>query len=305
MSRTFENKQNGYSDSIRKGLSAVHDFGYSLCEGTGSRMENIKRLKEELKTADAIVIGAGAGLSAAAGLTYSGERFERYFFDFIERFGIYYNRYIDPAKSAYADLLTLVKDKDYFVITTNVDHQFQRAGFDKDRLFYTQGDYGLFQDAQGRGDRTWDNEAWTMLAMEAQGFVRDENGVFQVPENRKLSMRLTHVLIPTDPKTGRVVAMNLRADDTFAEDAGWHAASARYAVFLKAHEGQHVLFLEMGVGSNTPVIIKYPFWAMTAENPKAVYACLNYYDAVCPKQIDNQSICINGDTGEVLKCLIE
>ena len=330
MSRTFENKQNGYSDSIRKGLSAVHDFGYSLCEGTGSRTENIKRLKEELKTADAIVIGAGAGLSAAAGLTYSGERFERYFFDFIERFGItdmysggfypfpdngtrwawwarhiYYNRYIDPAKSAYADLLTLVKDKDYFVITTNVDHQFQRAGFDKDRLFYTQGDYGLFQDAQGRGDRTWDNEAWTMLAMEAQGFVRDENGVFQVPENRKLSMRLTHDLIPTDPKTGRVVAMNLRADDTFAEDAGWHAASARYAVFLKAHEGQHVLFLEMGVGSNTPVIIKYPFWAMTAENPKAVYACLNYYDAVCPKQIDNQSICINGDTGEVLKCLIE
>ena len=307
MNRSFDNRPNGYSDSIRKGLSAVRGFGYSLCEGTGSREENIARLREELKTADAIVIGAGAGLSTAAGLTYSGERFEKVFFDFIERFGIadmysggfypfpdsetrwawwarhiYFNRYIDPPKPVYTDLLALVKDKDYFVITTNVDHQFLRAGFDKSRLFYTQGDYGLFQDAQGRGGRTWDNEDWTMLAMEAQGFVRDENGVFQVPEDRELSMRLPHDLIPTDPKTGRAAAMNLRADDTFVEDAGWHAASANYAAFLKAHEGQHVLFLELGVGGNTPVIIKYPFWAMTAENSRAVYACLNRSEAVCP-----------------------
>ena len=209
MSRSFDKRPNGYSDSIRKGLSAVRGFGYSLCEGTGSREENIARLREELKTADAIVIGAGAGLSTAAGLTYSGERFEKVFFDFIERFGItdmysggfypfpdsetrwawwarhiYFNRYIDPPKPVYTDLLALAKDKDYFVITTNVDHQFQRAGFDRSRLFYTQGDYGLFQDAQGRVGRTWDNEDWTMLAMEAQGFVRDENGVFQVPEDR-------------------------------------------------------------------------------------------------------------------------
>ena len=328
MSRTFDNKPDGYSDSIRRGLSAVRGFGYSLCEGRGSREENIARLKEELKTADAIVIGAGAGLSTAAGLTYSGERFERYFFDFMERFGItdiysggfypfpdngtrwawwarhiYFNRYIDPPKPVYADLLALVKDRDYFVITTNVDHQFQRAGFDKSRLFYTQGDYGLFQDAQGRGGRTWDNEDWTMLAMEALGFVRDENGVFQVPEDRKLSMRLPHDLIPTDPKTGRAVAMNLRSDDTFVEDAGWHAASANYAAFLKAHEGQHMLFLELGVGGNTPVIIKYPFWAMTAENPQAVYACLNRSEAVCPKQILDRSICIDGDTGAVLQAV--
>ena len=162
MSRSFDNRPNGYSDSIRKGLSAMRGFGYSLCEGTGSRVENIARLREELKAADALVIGAAAGLSTAAGLTYSGERFEKVFFDFIERFGIadmysggfypfpdsetrwawwarhiYFNRYVDPPKPVYTDLLALVKDKDYFVITTNVDHQFQRAGFDKSRLFYT------------------------------------------------------------------------------------------------------------------------------------------------------------------------
>ena len=328
MNRSFDNRPNGYSDSIRKGLSDVRGFGYSLCEGTGSREENISRLREELKTADALVVGAGAGLSTAAGLSYSGARFEKVFFDFKERFGItdmysggfypfpdnetrwawwarhiYFNRYIDPPKPVYTNLLALVKDKDYFVITTNVDHQFQRAGFDKSRLFYTQGDYGLFQDAQGRGGRTWDNEDWTMLAMEAQGFLRDENGVFQVPADRKLSLRLPHELIPTGPETGRAVAMNLRADDSFVEDAGWHAASANYAAFLKAHEGQHVLFLELGVGGNTPVIIKYPFWAMAAENPRAVYACLNRSEAVCPRVIEDRSLCIDGDLGEVLERL--
>ena len=328
MSRTFDNRPNGYSDSIRKGLSTVRSFGYSLSEGAGSREENIARLREELKTTDTVVIGAGAGLSTAAGLTYSGERFEKVFFDFIERFGItdmysggfypfpdsethwawwarhiYFNRYVDPPKPVYTDLLALVKDKDYFVITTNVDHQFLRAGFDKSRLFYTQGDYGLFQDAQGRGGRTWDNEDWTMNAMEAQGFVRDKNGVFQVPEDRKLSMRLPHDLIPTDPKTGRVAAMNLRADDTFVEDAGWHTASANYAAFLKAHEGQHVLFLELGVGYNTPVIIKYPFWRMTAKKPDATYACINYREAFTPEEIAGRSICIDGDIGEAIKKL--
>ena len=328
MSSFFINKPNGYSISIQKGLSAVRSFQSGLSYGTGTREENLARLKAEINSADAIVIGAGAGLSTSAGLTYSGERFQKYFFDFIESFGIpdmysggfwpfpdketrwawwarhiYFNRYIDPPKPVYNELLALVKDKDYFVITTNVDHQFQRAGFDKSRLFYTQGDYGLFQDAQGRVGQTWDNEDWVILAMEAQGFVRDENGVFQVPVDRRISMRLPHDLIPTDPKTGLAVAMNLRADDTFVEDAGWYSASANYAAFLMAHESQHILYLELGVGSNTPVIIKYPFWAMTAENPKAVYACLNCSEAVCPKSIETQSICIDGDTGEVINQL--
>ena len=318
---------NGYQDTIRMGIAAVRELGNGIGYADGSREENLARLKQELETADAVVIGAGSGLSTAAGFTYGGERFERYFFDFHDRFGItdmysggfypfpddetrwawwarhiYYNRYIDDPKPVYSDLLELVQGKEYFVITTNVDHRFQRAGFDKARLFYTQGDYGLFQDARGIRNVTWDNESWVMRAMEAEGFVRDENGVFQVPEDRSISMRLPSELIPSAPEGG-AVAINLRADDTFVEDAHWHAASRSYAAFLRAHENDHVLLLELGVGLNTPVIIKYPFWAMTAENPKAVYACLNRSQAVCPRQIRSRSICVDGDIGEALALL--
>ena len=328
MSTYFDNRENGYTDSIQKGLDALRDFRSGLSCGTGADEENIGRLKRELQRADAIVIGAGAGLSTAAGLTYSGERFDRYFFDFKARFGIedmyaggfypfpdeetrwawwarhiYYNRYIDAPKPVYKQLLYLVKDKDFFVITTNVDHQFQRAGFDRKRLFYTQGDYGLFQSAAGKPQKTWDNEAWVMKAMAAQGFVMDADGVYQPPKGKGISMRIPTSLIPRCPEDGGRVAMNLRSDDTFVEDEGWHKASAAYADFLREHENCHVLFLEIGVGANTPVIIKYPFWAMTAENPKAVYACLNFDEAVCPKQIEAQSICIPGDSAQVLAIL--
>ena len=320
---------NGYTDTIQRGLSGVRRMKGCLCYGRGTREENIARLRNELQSADAIVIGAGAGLSTSACLTYSGERFERYFFDFVKTFGItdmysggfypfpdeetrwgwwarhiYYNRYIDAPKPVYQNLLNLVMDKDYFVITTNVDHQFQRAGFDKSRLFYTQGDYGLFQSVNPRNQRTYDNEAWVMRAMEAMGFVQDERGVFQLPENRKIAMRIPAELVPRCPDDGSNVIMNLRTDDSFVEDEGWHRASAAYAQFLSANEGQHVLFLELGVGANTPVIIKYPFWAMTAENPYAVYACLNFNEAVCPEQVVRQSICIDGDTGDVIKQLL-
>ena len=302
-------------------------YDLNLSTGKGTKEEQLRRLKEALASFDAILIGAGSGLSTSAGLTYSGERFRKYFFDFAEKYGIhdiysggfcsfpdeetrwawwarhiYYNRYIDPPKPVYRELLSLLDGKDCFIVTTNVDHQFQRAGFDKTRLFYTQGDYGLFQSVSGRIKKTWDNEEWVMLAMEAQGFVRDDSGVFQVPQDRKISMRIPHDLLPEIPEGGKA-AMNLRSDDTFVEDAGWQEASASYASFLKAVEDRHVLFLEIGVGANTPVIIKYHFWAITAENPKAVYACLNYNEAVCPKQIEKQSICIDGDSGEVLQKL--
>ena len=318
---------NGYQETIQKGLSAVRTFRSGLSVGTGSRDKQIERLKKEIENADAIVIGAGAGLSTAAGLTYSGERFKRYFGDFAARFGIqdiysggfypfpddetrwawwarhiYYNRYIDPPKDVYGKLLSLVDGKDYFVITTNVDHQFQRAGFDKKRLFYTQGDYGLFQSVNPANQKTYDNEEWVMQAMEAQGFVLDADGVYQIPRGG-VSMKITTALIPRCPDDGSDVTMNLRADDSFVEDAGWHKASAAYAEFIRRHEKLHTLYLEIGVGANTPVIIKYPFWAMTAENPKAVYACLNYNEAFCPKQIEQQAVCIDGDTWEVLKKL--
>ena len=325
MKNLYDKMPNGYHESIQKGLSAVRHFSRNVSFGTGSKEERISRLKKEIETADAIVIGAGAGLSTSAGLTYSGERFERYFFDFAKKYGIrdiysggfypfpdeetrwawwarhiYYNRYIDAPKPVYQELLLLVKDKDYFVVTTNVDHQFQRAGFDKKRLFYTQGDYGLFQSVNPSLRKTYDNEEWVIKAMETQGFIRDENGVFQVPENGELKMKIPTSLIPKCPEDGSDVTMNLRADDSFVEDEGWHRASAAYADFLRRHENLHVLYLELGVGANTPVIVKYPFWQMTKANDKAVYACLNYGEAFCPGEIEDRSICIDGDVGTLL-----
>lgn len=290
--------------------------------------KQIDKLKSELDSADAVVIGAGAGLSTAAGLTYSGERFEKYFGDFAARFGItdmysggfypfpdeetrwawwsrhiYYNRYIDSPKPVYQNLLSLVQSKDYFVITTNVDHQFQRAGFDKKRLFYTQGDYGLFQRVDPKIKETFDNENWVMEAIEAQGFIRDDDGIFQLPEGSDVSMRIPSSLIPHAPD-GSPVKMNLRSDESFVEDEGWHKAAEAYTAFLLEHEGKHVLFLELGVGGNTPVIIKYPFWRMTFDNEKAVYACLNHSEAFCPKEIEDRSICIDGDIAEIFEALV-
>ena len=329
MKQNYSELPNGYLESINKGINAVRHFRGGMTEGKLSRDEAIARLKTEIETADAIVIGAGAGLSTAAGFIYSGERFEKYFGDFARRFGIrdmysggfypfpdaetrwawwarhiYYNRYVPAPKPVYDDLRKLVQDKDYFVITTNVDHQFQRAGFDKKRLFYTQGDYGLFQSVNPAIRRTYDNEEWVMNAMEAQGFVRNKEGIFDLPEEGSISMRIPSELIPKCPDDGSDVMMNLRADDSFVEDEGWHRASAAYADFLRRHERLYVLFLEIGVGANTPVIIKYPFWQMTNDNKNAVYACLNYNEAVCPKQIEDRSIVIDGDSGSVIKQLL-
>lgn len=260
-----------------------------------------------------MVIGAGAGLSASAGFVYSGERFVQNFADFAAKYGfqdmysggfypypsqeefwaywsryIYINRYQDAPKPVYAHLLQLVQGKDYFVLTTNVDHCFQKAGFDKKRLFYTQGDYGLFQCSEPCCQVTWDNED-VVRAMYAQQKDR----------------RVPTALLPVCPHCGKPLSMNLRADDTFVEDAGWHAAAERYAQFLRTRVGQRMLFLELGVGSNTPVIIKYPFWQMTAQNPEATYACLNLSEAVSPREISRRAICLDGDIGQRLEELLE
>ena len=206
---------------------------------------------------------------------------------------------MDAPEPVYQKLLELVKDIDYFVITTNVDHMFQKAGFDKSRLFYTQGDYGLFQSMNPKIQKTFDNEEWVMKAMEAQGFIKDENGIFQISPVG-ISMEIPTELIPKCPEDGSDMTMNLRSDDSFVEDEGWHRASAAYAEFLKKQEGRRVLFLELGVGSNTPVIIKYPFWQMTFDNPNAAYACVNYGEVYCPKAIEDQAICLDGDIKEIL-----
>ena len=284
----------------------------SITKSTEACSEEIKRLQEALDSADAVVIGAGAGLSASAGFVYTGERFQKYFSDFAEKYGfqdmysggfypysapeehwaywsryIYINRYMDAPKPVYSQLLELVRDKDYFVITTNVDHCFQKAGFDKKRLFYTQGDYGLFQCGEPCCQETFENEDPIRRMWERQ---RD--------------MRVPSELLPVCPHCGKPMTMNLRADDRFVEDEGWHRAAERYADFLRTRGNAHVLYLELGVGYNTPVIIKYPFWRMTFQNPKATYACVNYGEAVCPKEIRTQSICIDHDIGAVVQALL-
>ena len=324
MDNIFAKRPNGYQDSISKGIAAAHYFRSRASYGKGGMDDQIKRLKEEIENADAILIGAGAGLSTSAGFTYTGERFDKYFFDFAKTFGIkdiysggfypfpkkeifwawwarhiYFNRYVDVPKPVYKDLFNLVKDKDYFVITTNVDHQFQRAGFDKKRLFYTQGDYGLFQSTNSDCKDTFDNKVWVEKALKAQGFIKNDKNEFIVPVNKDILMEIPTELIPKTQE-GDDVITNLRADDTFVEDGGWHNASSNYADFIGRHENLHVLFLELGVGANTPVIIKYPFWQMTYDNKKAVYACLNYGEAFCPEKINDRSICIDGDIGEIL-----
>ncbi|MDD6352368.1 MAG: hypothetical protein PUG16_08255 [Lachnospiraceae bacterium] len=295
---------------------------------TQDRDRQIEILKEELDQADTVLIGAGSGLSTAAGFTYSGERFHKYFGDFAEKFGIrdmysggfypfpdletywawwsrhiYYNRYVKAPSDVYPNLLSLVRDKDYFVLTTNVDHQFQLAGFDKKRLFYTQGDYGLLQSVDPKTQTTYDNEEIVTRMMEAQGFVKDENGIFRIPEDGKLKMRVATELIPKCPEDGSDMTMNLRCDNTFVQDDGWYAAMERYQDFLRRHENLHVLYLELGVGMNTPVIIKYPFWQYTDENKNAFYACINMGEAYCPERIEDRSVCIDGDIEEVLQKL--
>ena len=280
-------------------------------KSTENVSDNIEKLKEKIRTADAVVIGAGAGLSTAAGFTYSGERFEKYFSDFRKKYGfedmysggfypyktpeehwaywsryIFVNRYMDPTTDLYNKLYESVKDKDYFVITTNVDHCFQKAGFDKKRLFYTQGDYGLFQCCEPCCRETFDNK----------------DIIFEMLKQQK-DMKIPTELLPVCPHCGKPLTMNLRSDDKFVEDEGWHRAAERYENFLRTREGQKILFLELGIGYNTPVIIKYPFWQMTAKNPNATYACINQGQAVCPVEIERQSIRVNADIGEVLSLI--
>lgn len=271
----------------------------------------INKLKNTLKDAEAIVVGAGAGLSASAGLTYGGERFFKHFSDFHAKYGItdmyaggfypfetleeywawwsrqiLYNRYVDPPKDVYGKLLTLVEGKDYFVITTNVDHCFQKAGFDKRRLFYTQGDYGLLQCSLPCHNKTYDNEELIRRMVKEQ---RD--------------MKIPTELVPRCPVCGRPMTMNLRCDNNFVEDEHWHAACKRYEQFLQSHCKARVLYLELGVGGNTPAIIKYPFWRFTAQNPKATYACVNYDYANCPEEIAARAICLKGDIAALLENL--
>lgn len=280
-------------------------------KSTDAFSNNVCRLAEALDTADAILVGAGSGLSTSAGLTYSGERFERYFRDFREKYGItdmysggFYpfktaeeywawwsrhimvNRYVDAPRPVYGRLLSIIDGKESFVITTNVDHQFQRAGLDERRLFYTQGDYGLWQCPTPCHQSTYDNEPFVRRMLEEQ---RD--------------MKIPTELVPRCPKCGKPMTMNLRCDDRFVQDEGWYQSHQRYSDFIRHHQRGKVVYLELGVGANTPGIIKYPFWHRTFENPEATYVCMNLGQSFAPREIKNRSICIDADIGDALDAL--
>lgn len=274
--------------------------------------QQLKNLANQIKECEAIIIGAGSGLSSAAGLTYSGERFKKHFSDFINKYHltdmysagfypyesleedwaywsrhIYYNRYIDAPKDTYQKLLQLVKDKDYFVLTTNVDHQFQKAGFDKKRLFYTQGDYGLWQCSKPCHQKTYDNKE-----------------IVEKMLLQQKDLKIPSSLIPYCPKCGAFMTMNLRCDQTFVQDEGWYQGQFRYNDFINKHRDLKIIYLELGVGQNTPVIIKYPFWNYTNSNKKATYVCINYGESFWPDEIKKQVILINGDIDQVINDLL-
>ncbi len=281
-----------------------------MTQSTGTFSSNVRELARRIDEADAVMVGAGAGLTTACGpeFAYAGERFERHFADFAQRYRfadmysggfypyatleerwaywsryVWLNRYACPVGKPYRDLLDIVADKDHFVLTTNVDHQFQRAGFARDRLFYTQGDYGLFQCSEPCHQQTYDNRD----AIEAM-------------VERQRDMRIPSDLIPRCPRCGKPMSMNLRADDSFVEDEGWHLACDRYVSWCDEHEGQRVVFLELGVGGNTPVIIKYPFWQMVARNPHAFYAQVNYGEVIAPAAIADRTMLLDADAAKVL-----
>lgn len=286
--------------------------------------QKVIEFQEVLDQTDTVLIGAGAGLSTAAGFAYGGEPFRRYFADFDEKYGfhdmysggfypfptleehwaywsrfVFLNRYCDPPKPVYKNLLELVKDKDYFVLTTNVDHCFQKAGFDKHRLFYTQGDYGLWQCSKSCHNKTYDNGDIIRQMVEAQGFQVTGQGM-ELPTGTVSKMAVPTELVPHCPKCGAPMAMNLRADHTFVQDEGWYTAAGRYDDFVRRHKNTPVLYLELGVGMNTPGIIKYNFWRQVYQNPKANYICINKGQSYAPREIANRSICLDMDAAQVL-----
>ena len=295
-----------------------------MLKTTSQAEQKLSAFQEMVHQADTLLIGAGAGLSTSAGFVYGGERFHRYFADFEERYGfhdmysggffpfptleerwaywsrfVFLNRYCDPPKPVYPALLKLVQDKDYFVLTTNVDHCFQKAGFDRRRLFYTQGDYGLWQCSKPCHDKTYDNKDQVLQMVEAQGFQITDQGL-KLPAGVRPRMSVPTELVPHCPKCGAPMSMNLRADNTFVQDNGWYAAAGRYDDFVRRHEDTPVLYLELGVGLNTPGIIKYNFWQQVYQNQKAQYVCVNKGQSYAPQELAGRSLCLNGDAAGLL-----
>ena len=291
----------------------------------------VAKLRAALDSSEAVLIGAGSGLSTAAGYAYSGDKFKKYFGDFVRRYGIqdihsggfyefrdmetywawwsrhiWLNRYEPIPSDLYSRLRELVKDKNYFVLTTNFDHCFQRAGFEKERLFYNQGDYGLLQSRRPHGEAaeaTYENRHLIKEMLIVQGFRISSSGRLIPPDVSEMKMKVPAKLIPRSPEDGDYLVPSLRKDKEFVEDEGWRQAFLNYTFFKKDTEHARILYFELGVGKRTPENIKYPFYEMTAENKKAVYACVNLSEAVAPEQIRSRSICIQDDIAKVIRAL--
>lgn len=273
----------------------------------------IQKLKEEIENSEYILIGAGAGLSTSAGFLYDGKRFEDNFKDYIKKYGftdmysagfynfptfeeywayfslyVYINRYDIEENETYLNLYNIVKNKNYFVITTNVDGRFADSKFDKDKIFAVQGDFSLFQCSKPCRQETFYNEKYIREMIKY-----------------KKEMKIPTELIPKCPYCGENMSMNLRADSTFVQDKNWDKQKLKYENFLKNSNNSKILFLELGVGFNTPSIIKYNFWRMTLNNKKSVYASINLGECYSASDIEEHSICIDADISEVLKKLIK
>ncbi len=273
--------------------------------------DQIDRAAKNIRNTDCVIIGAGAGASTAAGIQYGGKRFTDNFAEFIKKYGEHYmtdmyaagfypypseeakwgywskhalmNRFDPPALPLYTELYDIVKNKEYFVLTTNVDHQFYKAGFDEKRIFATQGDYGKIQCQKACHPKTY-----------------DAKDLFRKMDKARRDCLIPSELVPKCPVCGGNMAMNLRCDNYFVEDEAWHEAADRYAGFLEQNKDKKVVLLELGVGFNTPIIIRFPFEKMVRENSSYSLIRMNMDEAVVPESFGKRAIGIGGDMAKAI-----
>lgn len=273
----------------------------------------ILQAKQAIKQADYIIIGAGSGLSTAAGLLYSGEKFEKDFREFIEKYHfdnlysasfyefktqeekwaffakmIKLNRYNEKPLKLYQELYEIVKNKEYFVLSTNVDGQFYNSGFDKDKIFEVQGDYSYLQCENACHNKLYNNKELV------EKWLRNTKNC-KIPSD----------LVMKCPVCGGNMDMNLRKDANFVQDENWYRQSEKYEDFLSRSKGKNVVLLEIGVGFNTPGIIRFPFERMTAISEKTTLIRINKDYPNPMLEIKNKTNSFDEDTNKIIEDLKE